>query len=204
MIKISKEVYTTMELKNVKTCIFGRQGSGKTYWARKQLKEFKAPIIFLINDDDEWEKERVYIWKAEINKLDQNSLQDQFSKFIEYARNKVMKGLIDLIIIDEADLFVRNNFDPDPNHFDLILNHRHRGKGLALWYLTRRPQDIPAVIVESSEYLVFFKLRGDNAYKKCKEFDESLPEQIKKLTKDKHDYLIMDGEDKITHYDAVK
>lgn len=176
-----------MELKNHKTCIFGIQESGKTYWAKKMYKQFKKPIVFSLNTDDGWDKLKgLYVWK--VNR--QRDLLVQFEEFISNCRKWALQGKVDLIIIDEADLFFRGNYDISSTHQDLVLNHRHMGKGVALWYMTRRPQDIPTKIVESSKHLIVFKLEGANAIKKFEDIHPKIPELINnELDFDKKNFI---------------
>lgn len=189
-----------VDLSKHKTCIFGIQGSGKTYWAKKKYKDFKSPIIFAVNTDDGWEQEKgLYVFKA-----DRTKLQEEFKVFIDFVYKKALEGKIDLIIIDEADLFIQNNWDLDPKLQDLILNHRHIGKGVALWFITRRPQDIPTKIVESSKCLIVFKLEGFNAIQRFKEIHPKIPDLISELDYEKHDFVfkIIGEEPKI--HEALK
>lgn len=190
----------TIEFKAQKTCIFGIQGSGKTFFAKQMYPVFKKPIIYMVNDDDDWQKLKgLYIWKA-----DRKNVKEDFGVFIRKAHEWAMEGKIDAIIIDEADLFFANNYDLKPPQFlDLILNHRHipSGKGTALWFLTRRPQDIPTKIVESCKNLIIFKLEGANAIQRFKEIHPLLPEAVERLEYHKHNFVVKElGKEPYIHY----
>lgn len=177
----------TSTFKGQKACIFGIQGSGKTHWAKKCYAKFKKPIIFQVNEDDGWaELDDIYVYKANRNKV-----KEEFFAFISKARDWALAGKIDLIIVDEADLFFQSNWEIDSNLLDLVLNHRHFGKeGVALWFLTRRPQDIPTKIVESSKFLVIFKLEGFNAIQRFKDINPKLPELIEQLDYETHNFIV--------------
>lgn len=194
-----------VDWKGHKTCIFGIQGSGKSMWMMEIYREFKHPIVFVVNEDDarKWAKlPGIYIWKA--NRATPEKTLADFKTFIETCRKWAMEGKIDLIIIDEADMFFRSNYDIDPSLNDIVLNHRHMGsagnEGVALWLATRRPQDIPTKIVESSRYLVVFKLEGSNAIDRFKEINPKIPDLIKRLRYDKHDFIFKEiGKDPVIH-----
>lgn len=180
-----------MKLQAKKTCVFGIQGSGKTYFSQEGLaSQFDNPLIFVVNKDDVdgWIKQpNAHVYLA-TNRLD---VRLEFISFMKQAHKWATEGKIDAIIIDEADLFFNNNYDLDPASLDLVLNHRHIGaEGTALILLTRRPQDIPTKIVESSYYLFIFKLEGANALNRFKEIDPLIPPLIDRLDYNKHNFVV--------------
>ena len=172
-----------------KTCIFGIQESGKTFFAKNEvLSKFKKPIVFVVNKDDGWDKiKKAYVVQCE-NRL---NVQNDFLNFIRGAYRLAMQGKIVAIFIDEAVLFIHSNWDICPELSDLILNHRHipENTGVALVFMTRRPQDIPTKIVESSKNLVIFSLEGANAIRRFNEIHPQIPELIEKLDYEKHNFV---------------
>lgn len=191
-----------MKLKGKKTCVFGIQGSGKTYFTQTAVaSQFDNPLIFVINKDDVegWlQQPHAHVYLA-TNRLD---VRLEFISFMKQAHKWASEGKIDAIIIDEADLFFNTNYDLDPASLDLVLNHRHIGakEGTALVLITRRPQDIPTKIVESSYYLFMFKLEGANAVQRFKEIDPSIPPMIDKLDYAKHNFVVKElGKEPYVH-----
>lgn len=186
-----------VDLRKHKTCIFGIQGSGKTEFIKKAYQQFKAPIVFVVNKNDDWHTlKNIYVYQAE-NRL---NVKEEFEFFISQSRKWALENKIDAIIIDEADLFFNSNWDIKPELLDLVLNHRHIGSGIALIFLTRRPQDIPTKIVESSKYLIIFKLEGYNAIQRFKEIDERIPPLIEKISFQKHNFVVKQiGEEPYIH-----
>jgi hypothetical protein len=178
-----------VDFRKHKTCIFGIQGSGKTYFAQNICQQFKRPIVLVLNDDDlkDWMKvPRLYVYK--INKrLD--SREEFKSKFMPLVYKNAQKGKIDAVFIDEADMFFNNNYDLSPEINDLVMNHRHIGDGVALILMTRRPQDIPTKIVETSKHLVIFKLEGANAIRRFGEIHPEIPDLVKDLNYEKHNFI---------------
>ena len=171
------------KFKDHKACIFGIQGSGKTVWTKQFYKNFKKPIVYSINDDDDWSKQpKVYVYKANRRKL-----KEDFDLFIKKCRTWALQGKIDLIIIDEADLFFQSNWHLNSEMQDLVLNHRHMK--VAIWFITRRPQDIPTKIVESSKNLIVYKLEGFNAIKRFDDIHPKLKELIGKLDFKKYNFV---------------
>jgi hypothetical protein len=190
-----------------KTCIFGIQEAGKTHYARVMSeKHFKKPFVFQLNDDDGWDKvKNMKIHKVSREKLleaasdgkkkPEDILKEEMKAFCKKAHKMAMDAKVDLVIFDEADLFFTSNYHLDFYMQDLVLNHRHFGKGqyegggVALWFITRRPQDIPTKIVETSRNLVIFKLEGFNAIQRFKEIHGMLPSLIAGLNRRKHEYV---------------
>ena len=69
-------------------------------------------------------------------------------------------GKIDVILIDEADMFFKNNHNIKEGATDLFANHRHypEGRGVTIILMSRRPQDIPTRFVEISHFNIVFKV----------------------------------------------
>lgn len=190
MAKSKKLFFSRPMFAGQKTCIYGVQGSGKTVFARQKQRLFPnwKKIVYMVNEDDNWIKEDgLWVWQA-----DTNNIKQDFQDFINFIYEKIKEGKIELVIIDEADLFFRHNYDISPKMLDLVLNHRHRGqagRGVALWFLTRRPQDLPTTIAESSKHTIVYLLEADNALKKLQAIDSRFKEKMKYLSFDEHNFL---------------
>lgn len=169
-----------MDLGGKKVSIFGIQGSGKTYLARSLLAQFRNPFVFTVHADD-FKGDRCYLY---VPKHPVREFEAVCTKVLELAK----KRKVDAFFVDEADMFVRENYDLNPALNDLVINHRHYG--LAMFFLSRRPQDIPTKIVESSHYIFIFKLEGDNALKKFHEIDRRLPPLMERLDYDRHNFIV--------------
>lgn len=190
-----------IDVKSHKTGIFGIQESGKTYFAQNLAKYFDNPLIFVVNKDDvkgwtDIPRSHVYV----VN--DRKNIYSEFPKFIEFAHKNAEQGRVDAIFIDEADMFFNNNYTLDPTTLDLVVNHRHinNGNGVALIFITRRPQDIPTKIVESCKYLFVFKLEGSNAIQRFKEINPLIPPLIEKIEFKKHNFVVKEiGKDPYIH-----
>lgn len=188
------------DLKDVKTCVFGIQGSGKTYLTENfLLKNFKKPFIFRVHKEDfNKTKKNTYIYDCK--KIgDIEELRDVVRFVIQLSKER---KFFDCFILDEADLYLKSMVALPPELTDLILNHRHYNLGLI--FITRRPQSIPTEIVESSEHLFTFKIEGENVERKLKAIHPDFKELLPKIDKEKHNFIYKKIGEKPRVIDAIK
>ena len=173
-----------MKIKEVKTCVFGIQGSGKTYLVENHLlKSFKHPFVYRVHKEDFTNtKGNVYVYDCKDTSL--KELEDTARIVKQYGQAK----LIDCFVLDEADLFLKNMVAIPPAMTDLILNHRHYN--LALIFITRRPQSIPTEIVETCENIICFKVEGENVERKLRAIHPDFQTLLPKLDKDKYNFIL--------------
>ena len=171
-------------LKNVKTCVFGIQGSGKTYFVENHLLQaFKHPFVYRVHKEDfKSTKKNVYVYDVIDTSL--KELENTARLIKNYGKEKV----IDAFILDEADLFLKSMVAISPNMTDLILNHRHYN--LALIFITRRPQSIPTEIVETCENIFCFKVEGENVERKLRAIHPNFQTLLPKLDKNKYNFIL--------------
>lgn len=180
--------------------IYGIQGSGKTYFTKKLIESgiFKKPIVYIVNKDDDYQKvSKLYAYEPK-------NVLNEFQGFIIWARKLALEGKIDCIVIDEADLFLRYNFEVSTfdELNDLLLNHRHYK--VSMVFISRRPQDLPTKIVESCKHTFIFKLEGANALKKFNDIEAGLGDKIKKLDYKSHSFYYKHIGDPAVFYPAIK
>jgi len=187
-----------MKLKDVKTCVFGIQGSGKTYLVENHLlKSFKHPFVYRVHKEDFTNtKNNVYVYDA----LD-TSLKE-LEQVAEIVKQLGQQKKVDCFVLDEADLFLKNMVAISPKMTDLILNHRHYG--LALIFITRRPQSIPTEIVESCENIICFKIEGENVERKLKAIHPDFQTLLPKIDKEKHNFILKELGEAPKIYDKVE
>lgn len=192
-----------MNLKETKIFVGGIQGSGKTYLsAHSIIPSFENIFVYAIHPTDFTDIFLDSNQKLKIiipSKLDMETL-NQTCKTI---KRKAINGECDLFVIDEADMFLPNNLQTLKKYehfYDLTINHRHykKGypykddesiKGLAICYITRRPQSIPTEVVEQCEHLFLFAIEGDNVRDKMESIDADYKQLIPQLQKDKHNFI---------------
>jgi len=188
-----------IDLRNVKTCVFGIQGSGKTYLVSNNLlKNFKAPFIYEIHPEDFRHVPRALIYAYKPENLEIEKL-NRVCKDVKYL---AQKGDIDAFVLDEADMFIQSTLSIPTHLRDLILNHRHYG--LALIFISRRPQSIPTEIVESCEHMFVFQIEGENVERKLKSIHPDFETLIKDVSKQKHNFIYKKIGAPPVVYDAIK
>ena len=170
-------------IKNHKIIICGLQGSGKTYFSKKIVRELGLKcLVFSPHRHDFIKEPDNFIFYS-------NSTKDNIEDFCRQAIQLGKKGLINCVLIDEFDMLFKNNFDVGKNATDIFANHRHYG--LAIIGITRRPQDIPTYFVESAKYVVSFSIQGENARKKFNNLYRGMGDMvIEDLTYKNYDFVI--------------
>ena len=141
-----------MNLKKVKTGVFGIQGSGKTYLVEKELiKSFKKPFVYLLHPEDFKSCKNnvtIYIpYKTIKGKKMIDRSPEHLDRIIGLIVEEAKRGKYDAFILDEASTFLPKNYQSlqkFPNTIDLIDSHRHYN--LAFVYMARRPQVISTEI----------------------------------------------------------
>ncbi len=172
-----------MKFKNTKICIVGIQGSGKTELAKFIASRFKNSLWFLVNLDD------IVGMPSNVETImaEEKTIQE-LNRLCKVVIELAKQDKINCFVIDEADMFL-NRFKPLPKYLnDLVINHRHYG--LALIFITRRPQDIHAKIVESSHHLFIFAMpNSDNIERKMKAIDKDLLMEMERLSVEEHNFI---------------
>lgn len=210
------------KIKEVKTGVFGIQGSGKTYMVEHELvKSFKKPFVYLLHPEDFkscGKNVEIYIPTISVERngkivqvMDRNpeTLNKVLGHFIEACK----KGKYDAFILDEASTFLPKDYrtlQKYPNIIDFIDNHRHYGKqtargyGTAFIYMARRPQAISTEITETSEYLILFAIDGVNVRDYFKHLHGDFPEKMDQLQKDKHNFIVKELGHSPIIFDRIK
>ena len=165
-----------------KITVLGIQGSGKTYLAKYISQSYKS---FVYSPHyKEWDDTKVYAYAIDSVKQFITDFPSMCAKIKELA----LSGKINMFIIDEADLLFKSNYDINDALNDLVLSHRHYG--LALMFITRRPQDIPTKIMETCHFIFAFALEGDNAIKKLNNIRSGFGESVKTLKDNEFKFYI--------------
>lgn len=199
-------------MKGTKIFVGGIQGSGKTYMvANNLIPTFSKPIIYGVHPSDFAQCKGKIV-------IPNNYTTAELDRICAIVKQKAIEGECDAFIIDEADWFLpssREALMQYTNLYDLIINHRHYKKGypliddksktgLALIFVTRRPQSIPTEVIESCEYIITFAIGGENVYRKFRAIDRRFDELLPLLNKDKHNFIFMRIGEEPKIYDAVE
>lgn len=187
---VAGEIETMKELKNTKIVIMGIQGSGKTELGKYIVNSTlcKNPYWYLVNlDDMKGLQSKVNIVKADLKSF------EEFDGLCGDLIRLAEKGKCDMVVIDEADMLVPKtveNLQKYRNMHNLFINHRHFGKGITVMFMTRRPQDLNPLVVESCEHKFIFALEtSDNILRKMASLDSDIPDMMRTITKDSHKFI---------------
>jgi len=140
-----------ISLENKRFCIFGLQGSGKTYLAKYILRQFGDAgwVIDVLNEYNGFNRyvmqDRTFMGISELDMAIEHILKHYKPK---------------LLIIDEANRYCRNK-QPLPETVS-YLNDFHRHMNLSIGFISRRPTQLNTDLVELAHYLFIFKLVGKN------------------------------------------
>jgi len=178
---------------NVKSVCLVSKASGKTIFVEHLLmRKYKHPVIYLMHKEDfksRGENVEVIIPQDEDGNVDTS--MKTLNKWSKKIKEDSINGKTDAFIIDESDLFILKDFrqmQKYPFFHDLVINHRHYG--LAMIFITRRPQELPTVITEQSSHYFIFHIAGKNVKDHLNKIHDNLGIIAQnKLSKKKHDFI---------------
>jgi hypothetical protein len=180
--------------------VIGLQGSGKTYLVKKAILD-KEPHHLVIDPNDEYGKEYTrYIprFTDDYDKLTQEIklvvkklvLPNCWSLEQMQKSGKDKPKRLKLLVIDEADLVAPARTNINSMLRNLIVKSRHLR--LDIVFISRRPTDLNAYIMDTSDKLVVFKQVGYNALKTLRALKLDSDKVIKELDYAKHEFLLFD------------
>lgn len=190
--------------------ILGLQGSGKTYLAKHRIiPEYGDEyIVFDPNNeyagyhryvprflgDDKRMKEEMALFVRRIVLPNTQSLED-----LEKGKKPKPKRLKS-VIFDEADLIAPSKSNIPAVLRDLVVRSRHLQ--LDLTFISRRPTDLNAYLMDTADYMVVYKQVGYNALKTMRALKIDSDKEIKSLDYNKHEFLLFDRERAYKQYTA--
>ena len=180
--------------------VIGLQGSGKTYLVKKAILD-KEPNHLVIDPNDEYGNEYTrYVprFTDDYKKLTQEIklaikklvLPNTWSLEQMEKTGKDKPKRLKLLVIDEADLIVPARTNINSMLRNLIVKSRHLR--LDIVFISRRPTDLNAYIMDTSDKLVVFKQVGYNALKTLRALKLDSDKAIKQLDYAKHEFLLFD------------
>ena len=181
--------------------IIGLQGSGKTYLAKKAFLD-REPQHLVIDPNDEYAGYTRYVPKY----------TDDYERLVEEIKIAVRKLVIPntwsieqlekkgkdkpdrlkLLVIDEADLILPAKHNINGAIRNLIVKSRHLR--LDIIFISRRPTDLNAYVMDVSDYLIVYKQVGYNALKTLRALKLDSDKSIKDLDYENHEFLLFDRE----------
>lgn len=179
--------------------VIGIQGSGKTYLVKKAILD-KEPQHLVIDPNDEYDGYTRYVprFTDDYEKLTQEIkltikklvLPNTWSLEQMEKTGKDKPKRLKLLVIDEADLVAPARRNINSMLRNLIVKSRHLR--LDIVFISRRPTDLNAYIMDTSDKLVVFKQVGYNALKTLRALKLDSDKVVKELDYAKHEFLLFD------------
>ena len=179
--------------------VIGLQGSGKTYLVKKAILD-KEPQHLVIDPNDEYDGYTRYVprFTDDYEKLTSEIklvvkklvLPNCWSLEQLEKTGKDKPKRLKLLVIDEADLIAPARTNINSMLRNLIVKSRHLR--LDIVFISRRPTDLNAYIMDTSDKLVVFKQVGYNALKTLRALKLDSDKVIKQLDYAKHEFLLFD------------
>ena len=179
--------------------VIGLQGSGKTYLVKKAILDKEAQHL-VIDPNDEYDGYTRYVprFTDDYEKLTQEVklvvkklvLPNTWSLEQMEKTGKDKPKRLKLLVIDEADLVAPARTNINSMLRNLIVKSRHLR--LDIVFISRRPTDLNAYIMDTSDKLVVFKQVGYNALKTLRALKLDSDKVIKELDYAKHEFLLFD------------
>ena len=179
--------------------VIGLQGSGKTYLVKKAILD-KEQQHLVIDPNDEYDGYTRYVprFTDDYEKLTQEIklvikklvLPNCWSLEQMEKSGKDKPKRLKLLVIDEADLVAPARRNLNSMLRNLIVKSRHLR--LDIVFISRRPTDLNAYIMDTSDKLVVFKQVGYNALKTLRALKLDSDKVIKQLDYAKHEFLLFD------------
>lgn len=189
------------DFKNHKVFVGGLQGSGKTVFVRWLVKNrYRRAIGIRETKDFDDVPNMVLVERGEADRL---VAIEQIAKMLVDIGKEVESGKrehheFDALVIDEADLYFKSNWDIGYFMSNLVAMHRHYK--LALVFVTRRPQDIPAIIRESCKYSIYYKIQGTYVMRALRDMHPDIPDILEQLDYDAHEFVFYElGHQPVRH-----
>ena len=179
--------------------VIGLQGSGKTYLVKKAILD-KEQQHLVIDPNDEYDGYTRYVprFTDDYEKLTSEIklvvkklvLPNCWSLEQMEKSGKDKPKRLKLLVIDEADLIAPARTNINSMLRNLIVKSRHLR--LDIVFISRRPTDLNAYIMDTSDKLVVFKQVGYNALKTLRALKLDSDKAIKQLDYAKHEFLLFD------------
>ena len=182
--------------------ILGLQGSGKTHLAKESIIPHYGGKYIVFDPNSEYKGFTRYVPKFTD---DTGALQDELKLFIRRfilpncqtledieSGKKEKKNRLRCVVFDEADLIAPSRANIPAALRDLVVRSRHLR--IDVIFISRRPTDLSAYLMDTANYLVVFKQVGYNALKTMRALKLDSDEAIRSLDFARHEFLLFDLE----------
>lgn len=149
------------DFRNQRICIFGLQGSGKTFFAKKLVQQTQRPFIY--DPLKEYSDIAHAITYAPKHRKYCPAAGEEVDQVIQYMIE--IDPLPTLFLMDEANRFIPNK-RPLPEMVSFLNDfQRHippSNEPIGLCFIARRPAQLNTDLPELAHYLVIFNVVGKN------------------------------------------
>ena len=164
--------------------VCGLRGAGKTVFCKKMLEAEPNHLIFdMLNEYSVSEGFKKYVPDA---KFSGDTLNAEFDLFMQKAVFPI-KNKLGMLIIEESNRVIPNKLVMPHSVGDLTDLGRHYG--IKVGYITRRPVQLNTTVVELTDYMIIFSLKGKNDIQYLNSINNGLGDAVAEL-KD-HQYVFV-------------
>ena len=168
------------ELVGKRFCIFGLQGSGKSYLTSYILSKYPRHMVYDIMD--EFDGYNRYVPVKEFYPDNLPEFNRFYTEWFELNYSK-----LDLFMIDECNRIAPNMRPLTPALLELNDQNRHMKVGLGV--VARRPTQLNTDLVELAHILFIFRLQGKNDTQYLNDIAAGLGDSVRTLTD--HRFIIV-------------
>lgn len=167
--------------------VCGLHGQGKTYYSKEIIKQNDLKYAVLSPHYHDWasESEKHFVY------IDEPHEKKTLDRLWSVLKEMCKKGVIDGVLIDEADVLFANNKVLTSKDIDAFGSHRHYNMGIML--LTRQPQHIAQYIYGSSAYIVSFLQTSPNAVRKLNQIIKGFGDRTQDLMPKSYKYVFYES-----------
>lgn len=182
--------------------VLGLQGSGKTYLTKEVLIPEYGDAYIVFDPNNEYAGYRRYVPRFV---ADDGLLKDELKLFLKKlvypncqtledieAGKKEKKKRLRAVVFDEADLIAPSRANIPAALRDLVVRSRHLQ--IDVIFISRRPTDLSAYLMDTADYLLVFKQVGYNALKTMRALKIESDDAIKGLDYENHEFLVFNRE----------
>ena len=144
-----------MSLRGKRVCVFGLQGSGKSYWSKYVALHYNS-LIFDIHG--EYRQDLYSVWRPRAKQHGPELMAEFDAAMQKFVFSKDYSW--DMLVIDEANQYFPNRKPLPPAM--ARLNDFNRHMNLGFMCVARRPSQLHTDLTELAHYNIFFKLEGVN------------------------------------------
>lgn len=191
--------------------ILGLQGSGKTHLVKNVIIPRYGGRYIVFDPNAEYTENFVrYVPKMT---GDAAGIVEEMKLFIRRfvlpncqtledieAGKKEKKKRLRAVVFDEADLIAPSRANIPAVLRDLVVRSRHLRVDLI--FISRRPTDLSAYLMDTADYLAVYKQVGYNALKTMRALKIDSDDAIKALDYPKYEFLLFDLERNYEKYTA--